>query len=135
MPASPARPSALLATTMTGVVSARSQRPISSSSGVRPSRASIRNKAASASRTAASVCWRIRPGQRLRVFVLEAGGVDHPEFEPEQARLALAPVAGYARPVVDQRQALADEPVEQGRFADVGPADDGDGGEGHGASR
>ena len=72
-------------------------------------------------------------GQRVRVLVLEAGGVDHPELEPEQLRLALAPVAGHARPVVDQRQALADQPVEQGRFADVGPADDGDGGEGHGA--
>ena len=36
---------------------------ISSSSGVRPSRASIRNRATSASRTAASVCARIRPGR------------------------------------------------------------------------
>ena len=72
-------------------------------------------------------------GQRLRVLVLEARGVDHPELEPEQLRLAFAAVARDARPVVDQRQALADEPVEQGRFADVGPADDGDGGKRHGA--
>ena len=28
--------------------------------------------------------------------------------------------------------ALADQPVEQGRLADIGPADDGDGGKGHG---
>src|SRR3982750_1944051 len=62
MPDSPARPSALLPMTITGVVSARSQRLISSSSGVIPARASIRNSAASASRTAASVCCRIRPG-------------------------------------------------------------------------
>src|SRR5689334_725921 len=48
---------------MTGVVSVRSQRPISSSRGVRPSRASTSNKAASASRTAASVCARILPGK------------------------------------------------------------------------
>ena len=90
------------------------------------------NRATSASRTAASVCWRIRPGSAVRVLVLEPGGVDHPELEPEQARLALAAVAGHAGPVVDQRQPLADQPVEQGRFADVGPADDGDGGERHG---
>ena len=44
-------------------------------------------------------------------------------------RLALAPVAGHARPVVDQRQLLADQPVEQGGLADVGAADDGDGGQ------
>ena len=72
-------------------------------------------------------------GKRLRVLVLEARGVDHPELESEQVRLALAPVAGDAGAVVDQRQALADEPVEQRRFADVGPADDGDGGKGHDA--
>ena len=38
-------------------------------------------------------------------------------------------------PVVDQRQPLADQPVEQRRFADIGPADDGDGGKGHGGRR
>jgi hypothetical protein len=48
---------------MMGVVSERSQRAISSSSGVVPARASIMNKAASASRTAATVCARIRPGR------------------------------------------------------------------------
>ena len=112
----------------------RSQRPISSSSGVRPSRASIRNKAASDSRTAASVCARMRPGRLCGVLVLEAGGVHHPEGQVEQLRLALAPVAGDARQVVDQRDAPADQPVEQGRLADIGSADDGDGGQGHGAS-
>ena len=114
---------------MTGVASDRSQRAISSSSGVTPARASIRNRAASASRTAAMVCARIRPGRVCGILVLVAGGVDHPEVEPEQARLALAPVAGHARPVVDQRQLLADQPVEQGRLADIGPADDRDGGQ------
>ena len=73
--------------------------------------------------------------KRMRVLILEAGGVDDPEFEAEQLGLALAAVAGHARPVVDQRQPLADEPVEQGRFADVGSADDGDGGYGHGEGR
>ena len=66
------------------------------------------NKATSASRTAASVCWRIRPGKRIGVFILEAGGVHHPELEVEQLALALAPVAGHAGTVVDQRDALAD---------------------------
>ena len=36
--------------------------------------------------------------------------------------------------VVDQRQLLADQPVEQRRLADVGPADDHDLGEGGGHS-
>lgn len=66
-------------------------------------------------------------GKRVRILVLETCRVDHPELEAEQLGFAFAPVAGYARAVVDERKALADEPVEQGRFADVGPADDGDG--------
>ena len=69
-------------------------------------------------------------GQRLRVLVLEARRVDHSEIKPEKLRLAFTAVARDARPIVDQREALADEPVEQGRFADVGPADNGDGGQG-----
>jgi hypothetical protein len=71
------------------------------------------------------------PRQGVRVLVLEPRRIDHPKVEPEQLRLALAAVARHARPVVDQREALADEPVEQRRFADVGPADNGDGGQGH----
>ena len=46
--------------------------------------------------------------------------------EVAEPRLALAPVAGDARQVVDQRQPPADQPVEQRRLADVRPADDGD---------
>jgi hypothetical protein len=62
MPLSPAFPSALLAARTTGVVSLRSQRAISSSSGVTPGPASMMNRATSASRTAATVCARMRPG-------------------------------------------------------------------------
>ena len=120
------------ATTMTGVVSARSQRPISSSSGVRPSRASMRNSAASASRTAASVCCAHPARKRVRILILKPRRVDHPEVEPEQLGVALAPVASHAGPVVDQRQALADKAVEQRGLADVGPADDRDGRRGMG---
>ena len=128
MPASPARPSALLAARITGVVS-RAQPAADllverghAGAGVDQEQGDVGVAHRGAGLRAHP------PGQGLRVLVLIAGGVDHPEFEPEQARLALAPVAGHARPVVDERQLLADQPVEQGGLADVGPADDGDGG-------
>jgi hypothetical protein len=35
----------------------------------------------------------------VRVLVFKAGGVDDPEIEPEQRRMAFPPVAGYAGPV------------------------------------
>ena len=66
-------------------------------------------------------------GQRGGVDVLEAGGVHDAEFEPEQLPLALAAVARHAGAIVDQRDALADQAIEQGGFADIGSADDGDG--------
>jgi hypothetical protein len=62
-----------------------------------------------------------------RLGLLEPGGIDHREAQVEQPRLALAPVAGHARLLGDQRQALADQAIEQRRLADVGTADDGDG--------
>jgi hypothetical protein len=72
-------------------------------------------------------------GQRIGVFILIARGIDDPEVEPEQVRLALAPVAGHAGAIVDQRQPPADQAIEQGGFADIRPADNGDGGQlGHG---
>ena len=49
------------------------------------------------------------------------------EVEIAEPRLALAAVARDARPIVDQRQPPADQPVEQRRLADIRPADDGDG--------
>ncbi len=69
------------------------------------------------------------PRQGLRILILEPGRVDDPEIEAEQGRVAHPAIARHAGPVVDQRQFLADEAIEQGRFADVGPADDGDGGQ------
>ena len=63
---------------------ARSQRAISSSSGVSPARASIMNSATSAL-AHRRLGLRAHPaGQALRVLVLEAGGVDHAEIEAEQ---------------------------------------------------
>ena len=69
---------------------------------------------------------RIRPARLSGRGVVEAGGVDGGELEVAEPRLALAPVAGDARAVVDQRQPPADQPVEQRRLADIRPADDGD---------
>ena len=70
----------------------------------------------------------------LQAFVgglFQTGGVDHGEAQIAQPGLALAQVAGHAGLVVDQRQPLADEPVEQGGLAHVGASDDGEG-QGHG---
>ena len=68
--------------------------------------------------------------KRLALGVFEAGGVDHLEGKIAEPGLAFAAVARHARLVVDQREAAPNETVEQGRFADIRPADNGDG-EGH----
>ena len=65
--------------------------------------------------------------KRLRIVFLIAGRVDDAELQPEQVGVALAPVARDTRTIVDQRDALADEAVEQCRLADIGAADDRDG--------
>jgi hypothetical protein len=62
--------------------------------------------------------------------VLEPGGVDHREIEIAEMRLADPAVAGDAGLIVDDRQLLADQAVEQGGLAHIGASDDGDG-EGH----
>ncbi len=59
--------------------------------------------------------------------LVEPGGIDDAEAQIAQRGLALAPVARHPRRVVDQRQAVAHQAIEQRRFAGVGPADDGDG--------
>ena len=67
-------------------------------------------------------------GHLLGLDFLEPGGVHDAKLEPEQMPLALAAVAGDPRTIVDQRHALADQTIEQGRFSDIGSADDGDSG-------
>ena len=94
----------------------------------------MRKKIASACAIAASVCARIRPDRVSGRGFLEAGGVDDGEDEIAETRLAFAPVARHARAVIDQREPPADQAVEQGRLADIRPADDGDG-EAHGDIR
>ena len=70
----------------------------------------------------------MRPRSEPCVGLLEPGRVDDAEAQGAEPRLAFAAVAGDARAVVDERELLADEAVEQGRLADVRPSDDGDGG-------
>jgi hypothetical protein len=57
---------------------------------------------------------------------IEPAGVDHAQRAAEVVDVAVAAVAGQARRVVDERGPAADEPVEQRRLADVGPADERD---------
>ena len=59
--------------------------------------------------------------------VFQAGGIDDGEFEVDQPRRSLAPVAGQAGRVVDECQPLAHEAVEKGRLTHIGAADDGHG--------
>ncbi len=65
-------------------------------------------------------------GQRALGAFVEAGGVDDGEFEIAEPGLALAAIAGDAGQVIDERELLSDQAVEQRRLADIGPADNGD---------
>ena len=58
--------------------------------------------------------------------VLVAGGVDQRQVHVANHAVRIAAVAGHAGAIIDQRQALADKAVEQGRLAHIGAADDGD---------
>ncbi len=64
--------------------------------------------------------------QRALGALVEAGGIDHGEFEVAQPSLAFTTVAGHAGFIVDQRQLLPDQAIEQRRFPDIGPADNGE---------
>ena len=71
--------------------------------------------------------------QRTLGALVEARGIDDGEFEIAEPRLALAAIAGDAGLVIDQRELLPNQPVEQRRLSDIGPADNGNR-EGHGRS-
>ena len=60
---------------------------------------------------------------------LQAAGVDHGEGAAGPLRGAVHAVAGGAGDIGDDRDALADEPVEERALADVGAADDRDHGQ------
>ncbi len=66
-------------------------------------------------------------GQTLRRTFIEAGRVDQAQIQPLNIVLRRRAVARHTRRVIDNGQALAGEPIEQRRFADIGPADNGDG--------
>ena len=87
-------------------------------------RASMRNRIASAARIALSVCARMRPSRVGASAFLQPGRVDDGEAEIGEPGFALPPIARDAGTVVDKRQLLAGQPVEQRRLADVRPADD-----------
>ena len=63
---------------------------------------------------------------------LETGRVDHPKRKIAKPSLALPPIARDARLVIDKRAPRPDQTVEERRFADIGPADNGNR-EGHGS--
>jgi hypothetical protein len=82
-------------------------------------------KTASACSMAVSV-WAACDRTGFQDGLLQSGGIDHGEGDVAESAFPLAPVAGDARPVVDKRQPAADQPVEEGRLADIGAADNGD---------
>src|SRR5690606_2878255 len=57
---------------------------------------------------------------------IDAARVDHREDAVAPAALAVEPIAGDAGLILHDRDPAPDEAVEQGRFAHVGPADQGD---------
>ncbi len=63
-------------------------------------------------------------GEALRCTGLQTRRVDHPELVLPQPADALDPVARDAGRVVDDGLASAHQSVEQGRFADIGAAED-----------
>src|SRR5262249_43858627 len=77
-------------------------------------------------------CVRLhRSGEALAPGVFQAGGTDHLEGEIAELCVAFTPIPRHSRPIVDEREPAANEPVEQRRFANVRPADDRNG-KGHG---
>jgi hypothetical protein len=66
-------------------------------------------------------------GERRVARLLKAGGVDQPEAQRAEFRISLAPVAGDARQIMNERLAAPDQAIEKRRFPDIRPADDGDG--------
>ena len=59
--------------------------------------------------------------------MFQAGRIDHLEGKIAEPALPFPPIAGHARLIVDEREAAPNEAVEKGRFADIGPTDNGDG--------
>ena len=105
-----------------------------SSASVMPTVASTTNSTASASADRDLGLGRDPLGQAAGVGV-PAAGVDDGERAAVPVGVVGDPVAGHARHVLDDRLAAADDPVDQRRLADVGPADDGQDGNRPGHAR
>ena len=65
-------------------------------------------------------------GERFRPFIFQTCRVDGDKVQVAQLRRPLPPVACNARRIIDDSDALADQPVEKRRLADVRPPDDDD---------
>ena len=65
--------------------------------------------------------------EAVALDVVEAGRIEDAEAQVAKPRLAFAAVTGDAGLVIDEGDLAADEPVEQGRLADIRPPHDGDG--------
>ena len=129
----PSRPaSSTLFTTRSTCPRARSRTTVATrlSSSVTPVTASATTSTTSASRIACSLC--------AAHLVVERGalrdpapGVDQRERHALPVGVDELPVAGDAGLLLHDRDSLPHDPVDEGGLADVGPADDRDGGFGH----
>jgi hypothetical protein len=63
--------------------------------------------------------------------IVEAAGVDQRELTPTPLRGRVDAIARRAGKILDDRDALADDAVEERRLPNVGPADNGNDGAGH----
>ena len=96
---------------------------------VRPARASRTSTRISGFGNGASWdCCRIKGQHAFVGRRIEAARVDQPEVPIAVAGIGIVAVARHARHVVHNRGSGAENAVEQRRFADVGPSDQGDNG-------
>jgi hypothetical protein len=114
-----------LATSTTGLLALRAKSAKARSVGVRPTRASITN-IRGVGELDRGLGLLLHPRrQRSLGALVEPRSVDDGEIEIVELGLAFAAVPRHARLVVDQRELLADQPIEQRRLSDIGPADNG----------
>ena len=74
----------------------------------------------------ATARWNVTGGNDSLVVRHDAARIDERELRPIPFRLAVDAIARDARFVTDNRAALANQPIEQRRFPDVGAANNGD---------
>ena len=120
------RLSSLLTTSSSGLPLLRSVAATSSSAAVGPARPSTTKRITSASSTASCACSRTCREQRVLLAGHEAAGVDDGELPALPLGVRVVAVAGDAGRRPHERQAPADQAVEERGLAHVGAADDGD---------